>query len=71
MTYQNVETLFANRPLPPVATAVFALAVTILKWEQRQQTRRALKRLDQHMLHDIGLSHRDAQNEARKPFWQD
>lgn len=70
MTYQNVETLFANRPLPPVATAVFALAVTILKWEQRQQTRRALKRLDDHMLRDIGLSQVEAQMECRKSFWQ-
>ncbi len=71
MAYQNVETLIANRPLPPVAAAVFALAVTVLKWEQRQQTRRALKRLDAHMLDDIGLSQRAAQLEANKSFWQD
>lgn len=71
MAYQNVETLIANRPLPPVAAAVFALAVTVLKWEQRQQTRRALKHLDPHMLNDIGLSARAAQAEASKAFWQD
>jgi uncharacterized protein YjiS (DUF1127 family) len=71
MAYQNIETLIAHRPLPPVATAVFALAVTVLKWEQRQQTRRALKRLDAHMLNDIGLTQSDAQSECKKRFWQD
>ena len=71
MAYQNIETLIAHRPLPPVAAAVFALAVTVLKWEQRQQTRRALKRLDAHMLEDIGLSARAAQAEGDKSFWQD
>lgn len=71
MAYQNVETLIANRPLPPVAAAVFALAVTVLKWEQRQSTRRALKRLEPHMLHDIGLTDVAARVEANKAFWQD
>lgn len=71
MTYQNFETLIAHRPLPPVAAAVFALAVTVLKWEQRRQTRRALKRLDAHMLNDIGLSKYAAEAEADKAFWED
>ena len=71
MTYQNYESLIAHRPLPPLAAAVFALAVTVLKWEQRQQTRRALKRLDAHLLDDIGLSKRAAQAEGDKAFWHD
>lgn len=71
MAYQNYETLIAHRPLPPLAAAVFALAVTVLKWEQRQQTRRALKRLDAHLLDDIGLSKRHADAESGKAFWQD
>ncbi len=71
MAYQNYETMIAHRTLPPVATVVFALAVTVLKWEQRRQTRRALKHLDKHMLRDIGLSHKEAQLECKKAFWQD
>lgn len=70
MTYQQIQTMTAHRPLPPVANAVFALAVTVLKWEQRQQTRRALRRLDPHMLADIGLSYDEARLECKKGFWQ-
>lgn len=70
MGYQNFETLTAHRPLPPLATVVFALAVTILKWEQRQQTRRMLKRLDARMLDDIGLTHHEAELEYKKTFWK-
>lgn len=71
MTYDQIQTLTAHRPLPPLANAVFALAVTVMTWEQRQQTRRALKRLDAARLADIGLSQDDARNECKKPFWQD
>jgi uncharacterized protein YjiS (DUF1127 family) len=70
MAYQTYETMIAQRSLPPVATVVFALAVTVLKWEQRRQTRRALKHLDKHMLTDIGLSHDEARMECKKAFWQ-
>ncbi|WP_022703808.1 DUF1127 domain-containing protein [Pseudorhodobacter ferrugineus] len=70
MTYQQIEMMTAHRPLPPVANAVFALAVTVLAWEQRQQTRRALKRLDAQRLVDIGLSQDQARAECKKVFWQ-
>jgi len=32
--------------------------------------RRALYRLDESALHDLGLSRADAWQEADKPFWQ-
>jgi len=70
MTYQHIETLTAHHPLPPLARTVFALAVTLLKWEQRQQTRRALRKLDPHMLADIGMSANDARIECKKAFWR-
>ncbi|MGB3279476.1 MAG: DUF1127 domain-containing protein [Pseudorhodobacter sp.] len=70
MTYENFETLTAHRPLPPLAAVAFALAVTILKWEQRRQSRRALKRLNSYMLKDIGLTREDADLECDKPFWR-
>ncbi len=36
----------------------------------RRRNRRALARLDQHLLRDIGLSSDEAWTEAAKPFWQ-
>ncbi|MDX5350170.1 MAG: DUF1127 domain-containing protein [Paracoccaceae bacterium] len=36
----------------------------------RRRDRRALARLDQHLLRDIGLSRDEARTEAAKPFWQ-
>ena len=34
------------------------------------KSRRALLRLDDHLLRDIGLSPDDARSEAAKPFWR-
>lgn len=64
-------TLSARKPLPPISRVLFALTVTVLKWEERRQTRRALHRLDAHLLNDIGLCDRSAGHEATKPFWRD
>lgn len=69
MTYQNMKTLNARHPLPPLATAVFGLAVAVLTWEQRRQTRNALRRLPEHHLRDIGIRPAEARAEAAKPFW--
>lgn len=43
---------------------------TLMLWHQRAFTRRELARLDDRMLHDIGLSHADVENEVAKPFWR-
>jgi uncharacterized protein YjiS (DUF1127 family) len=56
--------------LPPVSAALYALANIVRTWEERRITRQALKRLDAHMLQDIGLSDREAEAETAKPFWQ-
>jgi uncharacterized protein YjiS (DUF1127 family) len=40
-------------------------------WLRRHQTRRVLHELDTHMLRDIGLTRRQAEREAAKPFWID
>ncbi|SEN97581.1 protein of unknown function [Pseudorhodobacter antarcticus] len=68
MTYQ---TLTAQNSLPPLAAVVFAIAMVVLKWEQRQATRRALTRLDAHLLADVGLAGCVAHAEGRKAFWVD
>jgi uncharacterized protein YjiS (DUF1127 family) len=42
----------------------------LLSWQQRVRDRHALTQLDEHMLHDIGLSRADVEREASKPFWR-
>jgi uncharacterized protein YjiS (DUF1127 family) len=39
-------------------------------WRDRSRQRRTLMRLDDHLLHDIGLSRSDVEREAAKPFWR-
>lgn len=39
-------------------------------WSRRIADRRALRALDDHILHDIGLSRADIEHEAGKRFWQ-
>ena len=65
-----LETLL-GRPLPPVSAALFNLARVVMVWEQRRQTRRAMVRLDGHMLRDIGLTADAVADETAKPFWRD
>jgi uncharacterized protein YjiS (DUF1127 family) len=42
---------------------------TIALWWQRGRSRSVLATLDDHGLHDIGISRADAQVESEKPFW--
>jgi uncharacterized protein YjiS (DUF1127 family) len=60
-----------SRPLPPLSRMAFGLATRLLAWEERRATRRALARLDAHMLRDIGLAPDAARTECVKHFWQD
>lgn len=39
-------------------------------WIARARERRALARLNGHLLQDIGVSPEEAAGEAAKPFWQ-
>jgi len=39
-------------------------------WLERDCQRRALLKLDERMLRDIGLSRADVEREAEKPFWR-
>jgi uncharacterized protein YjiS (DUF1127 family) len=47
--------------------------LSLLAWvrtaAERWRQRRALERLDDRMLRDMGISRLAAQEEARKPFW--
>jgi uncharacterized protein YjiS (DUF1127 family) len=42
---------------------------TLLGWQDLARQRRALLRLDDHMLKDVGLSRADAMREAERRFW--
>ena len=43
---------------------------TLLVWQERSRQRRALARLDDRMLRDIGISRADVAAECAKPFWR-
>lgn len=42
---------------------------TLAEWRRRIAARRALSRLDPHLLRDIGLSDVDVSRECARPFW--
>jgi uncharacterized protein YjiS (DUF1127 family) len=41
------------------------------RWFILARERRALAQLDDRALHDIGISRAEADEEARRPFWDD
>lgn len=47
-----------------------AIASAYSTWHERSIQRRALARLDDRMLRDIGISRSDVEQEVEKPFWQ-
>ena len=57
--------------MPPVSAAIVALVKLVRSWQDCRQTRAALKRLDPHMIRDIGLTPREVLAEADKPFRRD
>lgn len=46
------------------------LADVVLAWLDRARQRRALLKLDDRMLKDIGLNRLDVARETEKPFWR-
>jgi len=52
--------------LSAITNAFDALAVA----QERRRQRSALARLDDRMLHDIGLTVSDVEGELSKPFWR-
>ncbi len=67
----HLNALNAQANLPVVARLAVKFAVAVTLWDTRRKTRRSLKHLEPHLLHDIGLDRLSAQAEASKPFWQD
>lgn len=56
-------------PLPPISRLLMGFAVTVGRWEMNVRTRKALERLDDHLLRDVGLTQAQAQAEWDRPFW--
>jgi uncharacterized protein YjiS (DUF1127 family) len=58
----------------PVCTgwaAILRVAAAALgTWRERARQRRALRRLDERLLRDIGVTRAAAEREARAPFWR-
>ncbi len=57
-------------PQSAFAHMIITVASVLLDWDLRIRTRRALTRLTDAELNDIGLTRDDADTEARRPFWQ-
>jgi uncharacterized protein YjiS (DUF1127 family) len=49
---------------------ITATMAAVILWLERARQRRALQRLDDRMLMDVGLSRADVERESDKPFWQ-
>lgn len=65
--------MLVSRPasLPPLSRAALRAAVLVLAWENRARTRKHLRKLDRHILKDIGVDPMTAEAEATRPFWRD
>lgn len=63
------QTIIPLRPTRP-RTRAFDPLRWLCRAMARQRQRRALAKLDERMLRDIGLTRDQAQAEARKPFWK-
>ncbi|WP_422052282.1 DUF1127 domain-containing protein [Shimia sp.] len=73
MTTTNLQILAnhnANTQLPVAARAALSFAAVVTDWDKRTRTRRALARLSDAQLKDVGLTLHDARIEARKKMWQ-
>lgn len=46
------------------------VADILQRMRQRARLRRDLERLDEHLLHDIGIKREVLEAEATKPFWR-
>jgi uncharacterized protein YjiS (DUF1127 family) len=55
-----------RQTIHPAAAAVALIA----RWIDRSRQRDALATLEDHMLHDIGITRAEAARECRKPFWR-
>ena len=70
LLYPSLHTLGIPAPFTGWGRRWWRIASRLLRLYDRPQQRRALLELDDRMLADIGISRRQASEEARKPFWK-
>ena len=63
--------LLAVFVLPSPARLLATATQVLVVWNSRRRMRADLRRLDGHLLRDIGVDSARAQSEASKPFWRD
>ncbi|SNR70605.1 DUF1127 domain-containing protein [Puniceibacterium sediminis] len=66
----HIAFLSAESHLAPLPAFALFAAVVLTKWSSRHRTRKALARLEPHLLKDIGLDSQTARHEASRMFWQ-
>lgn len=62
-------TLSRLNPANGIRRKCIPLTTRLIIWHERYRQRRALMRLDDRMLKDIGISRCEAEREHEKPFW--
>ena len=71
IAHREIALNLADRAQLPVAsTLALTFANTVARWSDRSKQRRALARLSDAHLDDVGLSRTQATAEANKNFWQ-
>lgn len=70
LSTETLTYLAEARIVPTLAVIAVEFAVCMSKWATRRETRRALKQLTDWELRDVGLTPRQAHDEAAKVFWR-
>lgn len=69
-TSEALAYLAEARIVPTLAVLAVEFAACVSKWTARRETRKALSRLTEWELRDVGLTPEEARIEASKVFWR-
>lgn len=69
LTAKTLTPLTTSPRLPLIAALAVRFACAVTLWDQRYRSRNELKYMDDHLLKDIGVTRRQADIEAIRPFW--
>lgn len=66
----HADVIATRAPKTATGGSRLRLLALLRAWRERRRTRRALERLPDHLLRDIGLDPLTARRESQKPFWR-
>lgn len=69
ITIADTRNTSGGYPLPLLARFAVQFAAIVTTWDMKRRTRRQLLKLDDRLLHDVGIERDAAYTEARRPFW--